>query len=476
MAECLTPDLCVIGAGSGGLSVAAAAAAFGVPVVLIEQGRMGGECLNTGCVPSKALIAAANRARAIGEAHAFGLSATAPAVDFARVHAHVHDVIAAIEPNDSKARFTGLGVRVIAGHARFKDRNTVAVGDATEITARRFVVATGSSPALPPIPGLEAVPYLTNETVFDLTARPTHLVIIGAGPIGLELAQAFHRLGSAVTVLEAAQPLAREDAECAAIVLDALVREGVQIRSKVAIAKVEAAADAMLRVVIRDGDGEQMLEASHLLVATGRRPNTDGLALEAAGIAQDRAGIVVDRGLKTTNRRVYAIGDVAGRGQFTHLANYHAGLVVRNALFRLPVRVDAAPVPRVTFTAPELAQVGLTEDEARARGSVIRVLRWPYRENDRAQTERETLGHIKVITDKRGRVLGATIVGASAGELITAWTLAISRRLNIRAVAGIIVPYPTLAEIGKRAAITYFTPAVTSNWVRRIIALLRRFG
>jgi pyruvate/2-oxoglutarate dehydrogenase complex dihydrolipoamide dehydrogenase (E3) component len=475
MAEHLTPDICVIGAGSGGLSVAAAAAAFGVSVVLVEKGKMGGECLNTGCVPSKALLAAANRARASAGARAFGLSAAAPQIDFRRVHEHVHEVIAAIAPNDSKARFTGLGVRVIEGVARFKDRNTVVVGDATEIKARRFVIATGSSPSLPPIPGLDAVPYLTNETVFDLTTRPSHLVVIGAGPIGLELAQAFRRLGSAVTVLEGAQPLAREDAECAGIVLDALAREGVEVRSNVAIVRVDAV-DGAVRVVVRDGEAEQTLEASHLLVATGRRANTDDLGLELAGIVRDRAGIVVDKGLKTANRRVYAIGDVAGRGQFTHLANYHAGLVVRNALFRLPVRVKADLVPRVTFTAPELAHVGLTEAEARSRGFVIRVLRWPYHENDRAQTERETVGHIKVVTDKGGRVLGATIVGAGAGELITAWTLAISRRLNIRAFAGIIVPYPTLAEIGKRAAIAYFTPALTSIWVRRIITMLRRLG
>jgi pyruvate/2-oxoglutarate dehydrogenase complex dihydrolipoamide dehydrogenase (E3) component len=475
MADCLTPDICVIGAGSGGLSVAAAAAAFGVPVVLIEKGKLGGECLNTGCVPSKSLIAAANHVRAIARSRAFGISAGTPEIDFGRVHDHVHAVIDAIAPNDSKERFTGLGVRVLAGAARFKDRDTVVVGDAIEVKARRFVIATGSSPALPAIPGLEAVPYLTNETVFDLTARPAHLVVIGAGPIGVELAQAFRRLGSAVTVLEAAQPLAREDPECAAIVLDALAREGVEVRSNTAVVRL-AAADAMIEVVVRDGNGEQTLEASHLLVATGRRANTDDLALERAGISRDRDGIVVDKRLKTANPRVYAIGDVVGRGQFTHLANYHAGLVVRNALFRLPVRVNEHGVPRVTFTDPELAHVGLSESEARSRGRGIRVLRWPYHENDRAQAERATLGHIKVVTDRRGRILGATIVGAGAGELITAWTLAVSRRLNVRAFAGIIVPYPTLAEIGKRAAITYFIPGLTSFWVRRIIAWLRRLG
>jgi pyruvate/2-oxoglutarate dehydrogenase complex dihydrolipoamide dehydrogenase (E3) component len=474
MAERLNPDICVIGAGSGGLSVAAAAAAFGVSVVLVEKGKMGGECLNTGCVPSKSLIAAAKRARAVAEARAFGVSAQPPEVDFAKVHRHVHDVIAAIAPNDAKERFNGLGVRVIEGAARFKDVDTVVVSDGTEIAARRFVIATGSSPARPPIPGLDAVPYLTNETVFDLTTRPDHLIVIGAGPIGLELAQAFHRLGAPVTVLEAAQPLAREDGECAAIVLDALAREGVDVRSNAAVARVEGIG-SKVKVVV-GGDSGEAIEGSHLLIATGRRANTDGLALEQAGIASDRNGIMVDTGLKTANRRVYAIGDVAGRGQFTHLANYQAGLVIRNALFRLPAKVNADLVPRVTFTDPELAHVGLTEAEAKARGIAIRVLRWPYHENDRAQTECETVGHIKVVTDGRGKILGATIVGAAAGELITTWTLAISRGLHIKALAGIIVPYPTLAEIGKRAAITYFTSSLTNIWVRRIIALLRRFG
>jgi pyruvate/2-oxoglutarate dehydrogenase complex dihydrolipoamide dehydrogenase (E3) component len=474
-AEVLTPDICVIGAGSGGLTVAAAAAAFGVPVVLIEKAKMGGDCLNTGCVPSKSLIAAGKHARAIAQAKAFGVSARAVDVDFAGVHKHIAEVIGAIAPNDSTERFTGLGVRVIKGAARFQDAQTVTVGDAIEIKARRFVIATGSSPFLPPIPGLEATPHLTNETVFDLTVRPEHLIVIGAGPLGLELAQAFRRLGSAVTVLDAGPPLSREDPECAQVVLDALAREGVDLRSNVAAVRV-GAVGASVQVVVRGEQGEETINGSHLLVAAGRRANAAGLGLEQAGIGYDGAGILVDKGLKTANRRVYAIGDVAGGAQFTHLANYHAGLVIRNALFRLRVRVNADLVPRVTFTDPELAHVGLTEAGARRRRLGLRVLRWPYHENDRAQAERDTRGHIKVITDARGRILGATIVGAAAGELITTFTLAISRRLGVRALAGIIVPYPTLAEVGKRAAMTYFLPGLTNSHVRRIIAWLRRLG
>ncbi len=476
MAETLNPDICVIGGGSGGLSVAAAAAAFGVPTVLIEKHKMGGDCLNTGCVPSKALLAAAKRAALMQNSGAFGVTAQSVAIDFAKVHDHVHGVIAAIAPNDSSERFVGLGVRVIEGQAKFKDHWTVVVGHNYEIRARRFVIATGSTPAVPPIGGLEQGPFLTNETIFDLTEQPKRLIVIGAGPIGLEMAQAFRRLGSEVTVLEAAQPLAKDDPECAAIVLDRLEREGVVIRSGVKVVRV-AHASGSVTVTIEGSGGEETIEGTYLLLATGRKPTTDGLDLDAAGISYDRSGIFVNKKLKTANRRVYAVGDVAaGQLQFTHAANYHAGLVIRNALFRLPVRVNNDVIPWVTYTEPELAQTGLNEAQAHKRGIKVRILRWPYHDNDRAQAERETHGHIKVITNKKGKIVGATIVGLQAGELITAWTLAIAQGLNIRAFTGIVLPYPTLSEIGKRAAIDFFTPSLTSPWVRRIIAWLRIFG
>jgi pyruvate/2-oxoglutarate dehydrogenase complex dihydrolipoamide dehydrogenase (E3) component len=293
--------------------------------------------------------------------------------------------------------------------------------------------------------------------------------------VGLELAQAFRRLGSAVTVLEAGEPLQREDPECARVVLDALAREGVKLRSSTAIVRVEGA-DGNVKAIVRGTERDETIAGSHLLVAAGRRANADGLGLEQAGIRYDGGGILVDKGLKTANKCVYAIGDVAGGGQFTHLASHHAGLVIRNALFRLPVRMNDDIVPRVTFTDPELAHVGLTETEARRRRLGFRVLRWPYHENDRAQAERDTGGHIKVITSPRGRILGATIVGPAAGELVTTWTLAVTRNLNVRALAGIIVPYPTLAEVGKRAAMTYFIPGLSRPSVQRLIAWLRRFG
>jgi pyruvate/2-oxoglutarate dehydrogenase complex dihydrolipoamide dehydrogenase (E3) component len=319
------------------------------------------------------------------------------------------------------------------------------------------------------------VPYFTNETIFDLAECPRRLLVIGAGPIGLELAQAFRRLGAEVIVIEAASPLAKDDPECAAVVLDALAREGVEIRAGTKVVQVEARTGAGIKLALEGPDGADTVEGSHLLIAAGRRAKIEGLDLEAAGIRHDARGISVRKGLKTSNRRVYAIGDAIGGLQFTHVSNYHAGLVIRNALFRLPVRARNEVMPWVTYTDPELAHVGLTEVEARKRG-VIRVLRWPYHENDRAQAEREIPGHIKVVTCRRGRVLGATIVGAQAGELIAAWSIAVQQGLNIRAFAEAVLPYPTLAEVGKRAAMTYFTPSLTSPWLRRIIALLRAFG
>jgi pyruvate/2-oxoglutarate dehydrogenase complex dihydrolipoamide dehydrogenase (E3) component len=473
MADTLTPDICVIGAGSGGLSVAAAAAAFGVPVVLIEKGKMGGDCLNYGCVPSKALIAAAKRVHAARSAAPLGVDANVK-VDFARVHDHVRGVIAAIAPNDSVERFTGLGVRVIKGAARFKDAGTIVVND-VEVKARRFVIATGSSPSAPPIPGLDKIKYLTNETVFDLKECPEHLLIIGAGPIGLELAQGFRRLGAQVTVLEAATPFAKEDPECTAVVLTQLAREKIDIRANVKIARIEKGRGTV-RAVLTTDNGDEKIEASHLLVAAGRRANVDDLGLDEAAIKYERRGVIVDKGLRTTNKRVYAIGDVAGGLQFTHAANYHAGLVIRNALFRLPVSANDALVPRVTFTDPELAHAGLTEAEARERHTKIAVLRWPFHENDRAQAERDTHGHIKVIATSRGKILGATIVGAEAGEMIAAWALAVAQGMNIRSMAGVVVPYPVRAEVGKRAAIGFFARSLTNSLVRSTIALLRRFG
>jgi pyruvate/2-oxoglutarate dehydrogenase complex dihydrolipoamide dehydrogenase (E3) component len=316
---------------------------------------------------------------------------------------------------------------------------------------------------------------LTNETIFDLAVLPAHLLIIGGGPIGLELAQAFRRLGSAVTVIEAATPLAKDDPECAAVVLAALAREGVALRSGTNITNV-AGNGTNVALTLANERGSETITGTHLLVAAGRTPHVASLALDRAGIATSPHGIPVDRALRTSNKRVYAIGDVAGGPQFTHVANYHAGLVLRSALFRLPVRASYDALPWVTYTDPELAQVGMTETQARAGGHAVRILRWPYHDNDRARIERAGGGHTKVVVTPRGRILGATIVGAQAGELIATFTLAIAQRRNIRALAGFIVAYPTLAESAKRAAMGHFARGLTSPMVRRIIGWLRRLG
>ena len=467
----ITCDICVIGAGSGGLSVAAAASQFGEKVVLIERGEMGGDCLNYGCVPSKALLAAGKHAHAFSSGEAFGIKPHKPAVDFAAVNRHVHSVIAAIAPHDSQERFEGLGVTVIRETGRFVDAETVEAGN-SRIKARRFVIATGSSPAAPPIPGLDHVDYLTNETLFDNKVLPEHLIIIGGGPIGMEMAQAHRRLGAKVTVLEAFKPLGKDDPELTSIVLDHLRAEGIDIRAGAKITGIEQSAKDV-KVTL---EGELPLTGSHLLVAAGRKPNVDGLNLEAAGIEYDRRGIKVDKGLRTANRRVYAIGDVAGGLQFTHVAGYHAGLVVRSILFRLPVKNETAFIPWVTYTDPELAHVGLTEAEAKQSHPGHKVLRWKFKDNDRAQAERRTSGMIKAVVSSGGDILGCSIVAPNAGELIQPWALAMTSKLKIKAMIDMVAAYPTLTEVSKRAATSYYADLPSKPWIRKLIGFLKFFG
>jgi pyruvate/2-oxoglutarate dehydrogenase complex dihydrolipoamide dehydrogenase (E3) component len=476
--EELSADICIIGAGSGGLSVAAAAAQLGSSVILIEKHKMGGDCLNYGCVPSKALIASGKRAHTMRTSGAFGIAPVAPAIDPAAVNDHVRGVIAAIAPNDSVERFTGLGVQVIQAAARFIDKSTVVAGD-HKIKARRFVIATGSSPTVPPIPDLKTVPYFTNETLFDNRGRIGHLIIIGAGPIGMEMAQAHHRLGADVTVLDAGLALSKDDPELSAIVLKALRAEGIAIREGVKIERVTPGAaqgPGRIRVHIIESGQPSVIEGTHILVATGRAPNVADLGLEAAGIKFDKRGIQVNRGMVTSNRKVFAIGDVTGGLQFTHMANYQAGIVIRRALFRIPASVQTNHVPWVTFTDPELAHIGLTEEMARKSNMKVRAFRWPYHENDRAQAERATTGLIKVITDSRGKILGTTIAGHNAGEIVQMWSLAISQGMNIRAMTQWISPYPTFSEISKRAAFGYFTAAASSPILKAILRWSRRLG
>ena len=469
----ISTDICVIGAGSGGLSVAAGAVQMGARVVLIEKGRMGGDCLNYGCVPSKALLAAGKHAQAMRDSEAFGIAPAAPRIDFARVHDHVQDVIAGIAPHDSQERFEGLGVTVIRAAARFADARTVLAGDA-RIRARRFVIATGSSPRVPPIPGLDGVPYFTNETIFENTRCPEHLIVIGGGPIGMEMAQAHRRLGARVTVLEGATALGQDDPELAAIVKQRLGAEGIDLREN-AMVKSIASADAGLRVTCERDGAAQTVDGSHLLVAVGRAPNVAGLGLDAAGIDHTPAGIATDARLRTSNRRVFAIGDVRGGLQFTHVAGYDAGIVIRNALFKVPAKADYTAVPWVTYTDPELAHVGLTEAAARrTHGDGIKVLGWGFDENDRARAERRTEGRVKVVTDRKGVILGASIAGLNAGELLAPWILAVGAGHKIGSLAQFVAPYPTLTEVSKRVAGAYYTPTLYSGRVRFVVRLLMR--
>jgi len=461
-------DICVIGAGSGGLSVAAGAVQMGARVVLIEGGRMGGDCLNYGCVPSKALLAAAKQAHVMRSGGA-GIAGIEPAVDYAKAMAHVSDTIAHIAPVDSQQRFEELGCTVLRDYASFVSGQEVQAGD-TIVKARRFVIATGSSPLVPPIDGLDNVPYLTNETLFDLREAPGHLLILGGGPIGMEMAQAHQRLGCEVTVIEGDTAMNREDPEAVAVVLDALRREGVSVAEGAMAERVSGDAKA---VTVHTKDG-RAFDGTHLLVALGRRPNIGQLNLEAAGVDTSPQGITVGDDLRTTNRRIYAIGDVAGRGQFTHLAGYHASTIIRPMLFGLPAKAKQAHIPRATYTDPELAQVGMTESEARAAHGDIEIARFSTDENDRAIATGKTAGFIKVVVHK-GRPVGATIVGADAGELIALWSLALSKNLKMSDVAGMVAAYPTRAELGKRAAGAYFSPRLfESTTVKRIVGAVQR--
>ncbi|WP_171136780.1 NAD(P)/FAD-dependent oxidoreductase [Ruegeria sp. HKCCC1038] len=467
----LKTDILVIGAGSGGLSVAAGASQMGADVVLLEGHKMGGDCLNFGCVPSKALIASAKAA--YGQAHSapLGIASVTPQIDYAAAKDHVHDVISQIEPMDSQERFEGFAVKVIREYGSFVSPTQVEAGD-TRITARRIVIATGSSPLVPPMPGLDQVPFYTNEDIFELREKPEHLLIIGGGPIGMEMAQAHIRLGCKVTVIEGQKALGKDDPEAAAIVLDALRSEGVAIEENQMVAQIRGQAGAV-EVVTENG---QIYAGSHLLLAVGRKSNSDRLNLEAAGIETTRTGLKVDDALRTTNRKVYAIGDVAGGLQFTHVAGYHAGIIIRSALFGMPSKAKTAHIPWATYTDPELAQVGLTEAQAReTHGDAVEIARFDYHHNDRAIAERKTTGFIKVMVVK-GRPVGATIVGHQAGELINLWSLALANRLKMGQVAAMVSPYPTIGELNKRVAGAYFSPRLFENeTVKRVVRFVQRW-
>ncbi|MFT6526340.1 MAG: pyruvate/2-oxoglutarate dehydrogenase complex dihydrolipoamide dehydrogenase (E3) component [Celeribacter sp.] len=465
-------DICVIGGGSGGLSVASGAVQMGASVVLIEAGEMGGDCLNYGCVPSKALLSAAKQAHVMREGGA-GRVGMEPQIDYAAAMDHVQTAIDTIAPHDSQERFEGLGCTVIRAFARFTSPTTVQAGD-TEITARRFVISTGSRAFIPPIKGLDTVPYLTNETLWQQRRAPKHLLVLGGGAIGMEMAQAHRRLGCEVTVIEAQDALGRDDPEAAEVVKGALRAEGVTIMEQAPVVMVRGGAGD---ITLQLKDGAQV-KGSDLLVAVGRTANTDALDLEKGGIDHNRAGVTVNASLRSSNRRVYAIGDAAGGMQFTHVAGYHAGVLIRSMLFGLPAKAQTHHIPRATYTDPELAQIGLTESEAvEAHGAAVTVTRAEIAGNDRAiATGRASGGGFIKVMIVRNRPVGVTIVGPDAGELISFWALAFVSNLKMGQIAGMVAPYPTLMELNKRAAGAYFTPKLFDNpRVKAVVKLVQRF-
>ena len=467
-------DLVVIGAGSAGLSAAAGAAMLGLKVVLYEQGKMGGDCLNYGCVPSKALLSAAKAAQSVREADKYGVDANITDVDWARVQAHVRGAIDTIAPVDSQERFEGLGVTVIREHARFADRKTI-VSDTTRTMARRIILATGSRAFVPPIEGLEEAGYLTNETIFSTPEQPSHLIILGGGPIGMEMAQAFNRLGSKVTVVERERVLGLSDEAHARIAADTLREEGITLLEGHTASRVEST-ESGVRLIASHETGEAAIEGSHILVALGRRAVLEGLNLETGGVAHDGRSVTVKDTLRSpSNPRVWALGDVAGMGQFTHLAGWHASVFVRRAFFKSPfAKSTSLPLPIVTYTSPEVAQIGLTEATAREQyGEEVKVTHFAFEENDRAIAEGKTKGEAKLII-RKGKLLGASIVGEGAGDILQMVGLAMSNGLKVKDLTNFISPYPTRTEVVKRAASAYFTETVFGPGAKRLVGLLHR--
>jgi len=465
-------DIAVIGAGSAGLSFASGATQLGAKVILVEFGKMGGDCLNYGCVPSKSLLAAAKSYYHAKRENNFVVESKKSNLDFSKVMKHVHSVIDKIAEHDSVARFESLGVKVIKGKGTFLSKKELQVNNDV-IIAKYFVIATGSSPFIPPVKGLNTLPYLTNETIFNLNSLPSHLLVIGGGPIGCELAQAFAMLGAHVSLIEAEQILAHDDPQLVEIIRQRFKEMNIKLFEHSKVIQVEE--KQQIEVVFEKKGNRSSIEGSHLLVAVGRVANTLGLGLENADVSYSSKGIEVNQRLQTSNKRIYAIGDVVGHYQFTHLANYHAGIAIRSILFWMPAKVDYRAFPWVTYTAPELAHVGVTEKEAKKKRGV-QITKFAFKDNDRAQTEDTADGLIKVISDTKGRILGASIVGEHAGELILPWVIAIRDKKTLRVFTDSIIPYPTLSEISKQVAGEFYKPKLFSKWVRRMVRFLLKLS
>lgn len=469
-------DLVVIGGGAGGLVVASGGARLGAKVALIERERLGGECLWTGCVPSKALIKSAKVRHLMERAGSYGFSDQKIQTDFSNIMRRMKKVMMAIQPHDDPERFRKMGVEVIEGKAAFTGPDRLEVNGRI-LRSRRFCIATGADPLTPPIEGLGTIPYMTHLNFFEQTRQPEHLLIIGGGPIGCEMAQTFHRLGSRVTIIETLDCiLNRDDREVACLLHQMLVEEGIMIEVNARATQVEhqsASGGGRIRVRCSRNGQPLTVEGDAILVATGKRARVEGMGLEAAGVQYDRSGIKVDRTMRTTNPKIYACGDVTGGFPFTHMAEYEAGLVVTNALVPLIRRkADYRVVPWCTFTDPELAQVGLTEEQARSQlgEKGYRTWRFPVGQNDRHVIEGETRGVIKLLTRPTGRILGCTLLSPNAGDLIHEYALALKKNLSVKDISGMIHVYPTQAQVNKRVSDQYFAEKFFSGWVPRLIS------
>ena len=464
-------DLVVIGGGPGGLVVASVAAQLGLKVMLIEaSGLLGGDCLHTGCVPSKALIHMARIAHAARTGVNQGLLSTMPEIDFSKAIDHVNRVIAKIQIHDDPERFRNYGCDVRFGKARFISQHEVAIDDGETVAGRRFVIATGSRPAIPPIPLLEQAGFYTNETIFKQRTLPARLAVIGGGPIGVELAQTFARFGSKVTIIEMADRLLiNEDKAISLQLQEILEKEGIEIITAVQVAGIH-----------REGDSRQLRLSNHstidcdrVLVATGRRPVVHDLGLEEAGVEYGRKGITVDRRLRTSQKHIYAVGDVCGPYQFTHMAEYQAGIALANIVFRIPRKTDYRVVPRVVYTDPEVASTGITEDEALAQGIKYHVAEFPMADVDRAVTDDAEAGLSRILISK-GRVIGASLIGPHAGELIHELALAMQVNAKVKAISALAHAYPTYAQIHRRTINKSYAHLLQSKTTRSLVWLLNR--
>ncbi|QLZ69112.1 mercuric reductase [Legionella sp. PC1000] len=467
-------DLTIIGGGAAGLSLASGCAQLGLKVALLESNKMGGDCLNYGCVPSKSLLAAAKAFYYAKHAESLGIKGKELTINFHQVMNHVHQVIANIAEHDSVQRFEALGVKVIQDAGKFLSINTLQVGDIV-IQSKYFVIATGSSPLIPPIPGLDKVSYLTNETIFSIKEKPKHLIVVGGGAIGCELAQAFAMLESEVTLLEALKILPKDDADCVEVVRSQLEAMNIAIYEQIKELQIKSHSNSKITVSFSYQKEHIEITGSHLLIATGRQANVADLDLDKAQIKYTSKGIEVNKRLQTTNKKIYALGDVIGTYQFTHMAEYQAGIVLRHLAFKIPAKVDYRAVPWVTYTEPELAHVGMLAADALKQPD-LKITEWSFVDNDRAQTERNIQGKIKIITNKKAKILGVTIVGPHAGELILPWVMAIRERKTLRTFTDSIIPYPTLSEISKRVAGAFYTPKLFSNKTRTLVRWLQKLG